>query len=112
MILPRQTLKHWRTTLKLDLNFPGFQEDLFKLEKKELHALIRTLRRCAQMDFQQFTQSSGLNVEKIRSMKTEQGHSIYSLRVSRSFRATFTVQEDFLRFIGLHTDHDSAYGRK
>ena len=98
--------------MKLDLNFPGFQEDLFGLEKKELNALIRTLRRCAKMDFQQVTQSSGLNVEKIKSMQTEQGHSVYSLRVSRSFRATFTVQEDFLRFVGLHPDHDSAYGKK
>lgn len=98
--------------LKLDLNFPGFQEDMFRLEKKELHALIRTLRRCARMDFQQFIQSSGLNAEKIKSMKTEQGHSVYSLRVSRSFRATFTVQGDFLRFIALHPDHDSAYGKQ
>jgi len=98
--------------LKLDLNFPGFQEDLFGLEKKELNALIRTLRRCAKMDFQQVTQSSGLNLEKIKSMQTEQGHSVYSLRVSRSFRATFTVQGGFLRFIGLHPDHDSAYGKK
>ncbi|MCI5138381.1 MAG: hypothetical protein D3922_08185 [Candidatus Electrothrix sp. AR1] len=98
--------------MKLDLNFPGFQEDLFGLEKKELNALIRTLRRCSKMDFQQVTRSSGLNVEKIKSMQTEQGHSVYSLRVSRSFRATFTVQGDFLRFIGLHPDHDSAYGKK
>jgi hypothetical protein len=37
--------------LKLDLNFPGFQEDLFKLEKKELHALIRTLRIMRQTGF-------------------------------------------------------------
>jgi hypothetical protein len=112
MRLPRQTLPLWRIILKLDLNFPGFQEDMFRLEKKELNALIRTLRRCAKMDFQQVMQSSGLNVEKIKSMQTEQGHSVYSLRVSRSFRATFAVQGDFLRFIGLHPDHDSAYGKK
>lgn len=98
--------------MKLDLNFPDFQEDLFRLEKKELYALIRTLRRCAKMDLQQITQSSGLNLEKIKSMQTEQGHAVYSLRVSRSFRATCTVQGDFLRFIGLHPDHDSAYGKK
>jgi hypothetical protein len=98
--------------LKLDLNFPGFQENLFRLEKKELHALIRTLRTCAKMDFQQFIQSSGLNVEKIKSMQTEQGHSVYSLRVNRSFRATFAVQGDFFRFIGLHLDYESVYGEK
>jgi hypothetical protein len=98
--------------LKLDLNFPGFQEDLFKLEKKELHALIRTLRTCAKLDFSQFIRSSGLNVEQIKSMRSAQGHPIYTLRVSQSFRATFTVQDDFLRFIALHPDHDSAYGKK
>ena len=98
--------------MKLDLNFPGFQDDLFKLEKKELQALIRTLQTCAKLDFQQFIQSSGLNVEKIKSMRTEQGHPLYSLRISRSFRATFTVQDDYLRFIALHPDHDSAYGKK
>lgn len=98
--------------MKLDLNFPGFQEDLFKLEKKELYALIRTLRTCAKMDFSQFIRSSGLNVEQIKSMRSAQGHPIYTLRVSQSFRATFTVQEDYLRFIALHPDHDSAYGKK
>ncbi len=71
--------------MKLDLNFPGFQDDLFKLEKKELHAFIRTLRSCAKMVFSQFIRSSGLNVEKIKSMQSEQGNPIYSLWVSRSF---------------------------
>jgi hypothetical protein len=98
--------------LKLDLNFPGFQDDLFKLEKKELHALIKTLQLCAKMDFQQLIRSSGLNVEKIQSMRSGQGHPLYSLRVSKSFRAVFTMQDDYLRFISLHPDHDSAYSRK
>ncbi len=65
MILLKPTLHLWSNPLKLDLNFPGFQNDLFKLEKKELHALIRTLRTCAKMDFPQFIRSSGLNVEKM-----------------------------------------------
>ena len=95
--------------MKLDLNFPDFQEDLFKLEKKELYALIKTLRTLSGMDFNQIRQSSGLNLEQIKTVKTRKGNPIYSMRITRSFRATLTIQGDYLRFISLHTDHDSAY---
>ena len=95
--------------LKLDLNFQDFQKDLFKLEKKELYALIKTLRTLSRMDFNQIRQSSGLNLEQIKTMKTRKGNPIYSLRITRSFRATLTIEGDYLRFISLHTNHDSAY---
>jgi hypothetical protein len=95
--------------LKLDLNFPDFQKDLFKLERKELHALIKTLRTLSRMNFDQLRRSSGLNMEKIKTIKTRKGNPIYSIRISRSFRATFTIEGDYLRFISLHPDHDSAY---
>ena len=95
--------------LKLDLNFQDFQKDLFKLEKKELYALIKTLRTLSRMDFNQIRQSSGLNLEQIKTMKTRKGNPIYSLRITRSFRAILTIEGDYLRFISLHPDHDSAY---
>ena len=95
--------------MKLDLNFPDFQKDLFKLEKKELHILIKTLRTLSRMDFDQIRRSSGLNLEKIGTLKTRKGKSLYSIRVSRSFRATLTIEGNYLRFISLHADHDSAY---
>ena len=95
--------------MKLDLNFPDFQKDLFKLEKKELYALIKTLQTLSRMDFDQIRRSSGLNLEKIKTMKTRKGNPIYSLRITRSFRATLTIEGDYLRFISLHTNHDSAY---
>ena len=95
--------------MKLDLNFPGFQKDLFKLEKKELYTLIKTLRSLAKMDFEQVRQSSGLNLEKIKTIKSHKGSPIYSVRITRDFRAVLTIENDFLRFISLHPDHDSAY---
>jgi hypothetical protein len=95
--------------LKLDLNFPGFQKDLFKLEKKELYALIKGLRTLSMMDYDQLRRSRGINLEKIESMKTAKGNPIYSIRITRSFRATLTIEGNFLRFISLHADHDSAY---
>jgi len=95
--------------LKLDLNFPDFQKDLFKLEKKELYALIKTLQTLSRMDFDQIRRSSGLNLERKKTMRTRKGNPIYSIRITRSFRATLTIEGDYLRFISLHTDHDSAY---
>ena len=95
--------------MKLDLNFPDFQKDLFKLEKKELYALIKTLQTLSRMDFNQIRQSSGLNLERIKTMRTRKENTIYSIRITRSFRATLTIEGNYLRFISLHTDHDSAY---
>ncbi|MBW1938357.1 MAG: hypothetical protein JRI67_06260 [Deltaproteobacteria bacterium] len=95
--------------MKLDLNFPDFQKDLFRLGKKEFHILIKTLRTLSRMDFDQIRRSSGLHLEKIGILKTRKGKSLYSIRVSRSFRATLTIEDNYLRFISLHADHDSAY---
>jgi hypothetical protein len=95
--------------LKIDLNFPDFQKDLFKLEKKELYALIKTLRTLSKMDFDQLRSSSGLNLEQIKKTKTQKGNPIYSIRITRSFRAILSIDGDYLRFISLHPDHDSAY---
>ena len=95
--------------MKIDLNFPDFQEDLFKLEKSEIYALVKSLRALFKMDFDQLRRSSGLNLEKIRNMKTRKGNPLYSIRISRSFRAVVSIEGDYLRFISLHPDHDSAY---
>ena len=95
--------------MKIDLNFPSFQKDLFKLEKNEIYALIKTLRTLFKMDFEQLIRSPGLNLEKIRNIKTRNGNPLYSIRITRSFRAVISIEGDYLRFISLHPDHDSAY---
>ncbi len=95
--------------MKIDLNFPDFQKDLFNLEKNELYALIKTVRTMSRMDFDQLRRSSGLNLEHLKSIKTRKGNPIYSIRITRSFRATLSIERDYLRFISLHPDHDSAY---
>ena len=95
--------------MKIDLNFPGFQKDLFKLEKNDLYALIKTLRTLSRMDFDQLRGSPGLNLERIKNMKTRKGNPIYSIRITRSFRAVLSIDGDYLRFISLNPDHDSAY---
>jgi len=95
--------------LKIDLNFPDFQKDLFKLERNELITFIKTLKTLSKMDFDQFRRSPGLNLEKLKNMKTRKGLPIYSIRITRSFRAILSMEGDYLRFISLHPGHDSAY---
>ena len=95
--------------MKVDLNFPLFQKDLFSLNKNELAAFFRTAKKLVKMDLTLIQQSSGLNLEKIRVMKGPAGKPLYSIRVTRSFRAVLTIDNDYLRFVSLHPDHDSAY---
>jgi hypothetical protein len=63
------------------------------------------------MDFDQLRSSSGLNLEQVEKTKTSKGNPIYSIRITRSFRAILSIEGDDLRFISLHPDHDSAYKR-
>ena len=95
--------------MKIDLNFPPFQQDLFSLDKTQLKAFVKSVKIINKMDLRQVRQSSGLNLEKIKNLKTSNGKTLYSIRMSKSFRAVICIEDDFIRFISLHPDHDSAY---
>ena len=95
--------------MKIDLNFPPFQQDLFSLDKTQLTAFVKSVKKINKMDLRQVQQSSGLNLEKIKNLKTSNGKTLYSIRMSKSFRAVICIEDDFFRFISLHPDHDSAY---
>jgi hypothetical protein len=95
--------------MKIDLNFPPFQQDLFSLDKTQLTAFVKSVKKINKMDLSQVHQSSGLNLEKIKNLKTSNGKTLYSIRMSKSFRAVICIEDDFIRFISLHPDHDSAY---
>ena len=95
--------------MKIDLNFPPFQQDLFSLDKTQLTAFVKSVKIINKMDLRQVQQSSGLNLEKIKNIKTPNGKTLYSIRMSKSFRAVICIEDEFIRFISLHPDHDSAY---
>tara|TARA_B110000438_G_C15405743_1_gene475329 strand:+ start:307 stop:597 length:291 start_codon:yes stop_codon:yes gene_type:complete len=95
--------------MKIDLNFPPFQQDLFSLDKTQLTAFVKSFKKINKMHLRQVRQSSGLNLEKIKNLKTSNGKTLYSIRMSKSFRAVICIEDDFIRFISLHPDHDSAY---
>mgnify|MGYP000424470845 FL=1 len=95
--------------MKIDLNFPPFQQDLFSLDKTKLSIFVQSVKKINKMDLRQVQQSSGLNLEKIKNIKTPNGKTLYSIRMSKSFRAVICIEDDFIRFISLHPDHDTAY---
>lgn len=97
------------TSIRLDLNNPVFQRQLFELEGKEQLAVLRGFRKLSRMSWDELYTHRGLRWEAISSRKGPGGATLCSLRLSRGFRAVAYRQGDWLRVLTLHPDHDSAY---
>lgn len=93
--------------MDFDLNQSSFQADLIGLEKAELLAFFKTLRKLRQMSWPQVYHDSGLNWESIKSIEAD----AYTIRITQKCRAVVIRDNDVLRFISIHPDHDSAYKR-
>jgi hypothetical protein len=99
-------------TIRLDLNNPVFQEQLLTLQKPERHAALDTLNKLRQLTWNQLYRDSGLKWEKITSVRPPVGiDAVYSLRISRSRRATAFRDGDFIRLLTIAPDHDATYGK-
>ena len=94
--------------MEFDLNGPAFQEDLLTLEKAELLAFFKTLRKLKALSWHEVHRDRGLRWESIKSLGTH----AYTLRVTRKCRAVVEREGDVVRFLSLHPDHDSAYRRR
>jgi hypothetical protein len=97
--------------IRLDMNSPEFQDVLFRLEAAELRQVIASLRRLSGLEWTALYRHTGFNWEAIGHLKAPNGAKVYSLRLSQKIRALAFRDSEFLRFISLHPDHDSAYGR-
>ena len=93
----------------LDLNNPVFQQTWFAMEREEAPAVLAALRRIRQMSWNQLYQDRGLRWEAVLSRQGPSGQRIYTLRVTRRVRAVAHREGNYLRFLSLHPDHDSAY---
>ena len=99
--------------IRLDLNNPLFQEQLLTLQKAERHAALDTLNKIRQLTWNQLYRDPGIKWEKITSVKPPAGiDAVYSLRISRSCRATAHRQGDYMRLFTIAPDHDATYGKK
>ncbi len=97
--------------VRLDLNSPGFQDVLFRLDISELKQVIGSLQRLRQLDWSTLYRHGGSKWEAIRHIRAPNGATAYSFRLSEKIRAIAYRDGDFLRIISLHPDHDSAYER-
>lgn len=95
--------------VKLDLNNPVFQNNLFKLQKNEQVAILRTLRKISQMSWEQVYTDRGLKWEAIISRSGPHGGRLYTFRIGKGFRAVACREWDWMRILSLHPDHQSAY---
>ncbi|MGB4334637.1 MAG: hypothetical protein WBJ41_07335 [Chromatiaceae bacterium] len=99
--------------VRLDLNNPLFQDALFALQKPERLAALETLSKLRRLTWPQVYRDAGLKWEKIVSIKPPAGiAALYSLRITRSHRATAYREGDFIRLLTIAPDHDSTYGKK
>ena len=95
--------------IRLDLNNPVFQRLLFSLPKSDQHNTLNTLRKLANMTWQQVYSDHGLKWEIILSQKGPEGNKLYSFRIGKGFRGIAYSESAWLRILSLHPDHDSAY---
>ncbi len=93
--------------VRLDLNFPEFQEQLFNLDAGELRQAVKTLRKVSALSWQQVYADHGLKWEELKSLPGR-----FTIRVTLQCRGVVTRDGDCMRFFALHFDHDSAYRRK
>ena len=100
-----------RSRILLDLNNPEFQDIFFRLEATESKQVIASLRRLRELEWSTFYRHPGFNWEAIEHLRAPNGAKVYSLLLSQRIRALAFREGEFLRFISLHPDHDSAYER-
>src|SRR3989337_1517863 len=100
-------------SVQLDLNNPVFQENWLSLDKQERSRVTDTLRKLRQLTWNEVYRDQGLKWEKITSIAPPKGvDAVYTLRITRSRRATAYREGNFMRFLTIAPDHDAAYGKK
>ena len=99
--------------VRLDLNNPTFQRNLFALQKADLLAALKTFAKLSRMTWSQVYADNGLKWERINGVASPVGAAaIYSMRITQARRATATRDGEFMRLLTIAPDHDAAYGRK
>lgn len=99
--------------VQLDLNNEEFQDNWLGLEKSERERVTDTFRKLRQLTWEQVYRDPGLKWERVASIKPPQAiDAIYTLRITKSRRATAYRQGNFMRFLTIAADHDAAYGKK
>ena len=95
--------------VRLDLNNPVFQRQLFNLPKNDQRDILNTLRKLSKMTWSQVYTDHGLKWEAILSRQGPGDKKLYSFRIGKGFRGIAYREGLWLRILSLHPDHDSTY---
>lgn len=99
--------------VELDLSNEVFLKNWRDLDNPERERVADTLKKIRQLTWEQVYRDAGLKWEKVRSVRPPPGiDAIYTLRITRSRRASAYRQGNFMRFLTIAADHDAAYGKK
>lgn len=96
--------------IRLDLNNQVFQQQWFALVKEDRAAVLNCCVKLVTMDWNDVYQDKGLRWELIQSRTVPGKNRLYSVRITQRIRAVVIRSGNFLEFLTLHADHDSAYG--
>jgi hypothetical protein len=114
-VVKKSTTSNQHKNVEIDLEWPRVQTEIQNLEAKELDQVEATIEKIKKMTWDQIyktsskTQKRGLNWEPIEGQQTASGKTIASIRISRKSRARVCRDGNFMKFISIHPDHDSAY---
>ncbi|NDJ12152.1 MAG: hypothetical protein EBY17_13325 [Acidobacteriia bacterium] len=95
--------------VRLDLNNPEFQKQWFDLEKEEQLAVLQCCEKLVSLDWAALYRDKGLRWEVIHSRTCRGAERVYSIRITKKMRAVVKRTGDYIEFLTLHSDHDSAY---
>ena len=95
--------------VRLDLNNEVFQQEWFALEKVHRISVLEALVKLASLSWDELYKSKGFRWELIQSRRSPDGSRLYSLRITKGFRAVALREGEFLVMLTLNPDHDSAY---
>lgn len=96
--------------VRLDLNSPEFLDAFLRLDRATLVQVAASLDQIRRLDWTNVYASKGLHWEAIEHLKAPDGKStVYSVRLGQKIRALAFRDGEFMRFVSLHPDHDSAY---
>lgn len=95
------------TKVLLDLNYPGFQSELFDLDASDVRKVFKTFKKLRGMTWNAVFRDQGLRWEEVKSVPSK-----YTIRLPQSYRAVAVRDGGFMRLLTLHQDHDGAYGKK
>ena len=103
----------------VDTNYPRFLKALANLEADDQQAILDTIDKIQKMTWDDVYKTSsktpgqkrGINYEPI-DQRTASGRRIATIRASGKIRIRVCREEQHMRCISIHIDHDSAYKEK